>query len=51
MLLINGEINLLFKKSENCFLVAGTVACQGPTFTTTDIKFNTPVITYQFKIK
>ena len=38
----NCETNLMLTWSENCFLVAGTVANQAPTFTITDTKLYAP---------
>ena len=45
MPLINCEINLILNWSANCFLVAGTVANEVPTFKITDTKFYVPVLT------
>ena len=44
MSLINCESNLILTWFANCFLVAGTVANQEPTFTTTDRKLYVPVV-------
>ena len=46
--LINCEINLQLKQSKNCFLVAGTVANQVPTFTTLSTQDNAKLLE-QFK--
>ena len=35
----------MFTWSANCFLVAGTMANQVPTFTITDTKLSVPVVT------
>ena len=45
MSLINCEIILILTWSKNCFLVAGTIANQEPTFTITDTKLYVPVVT------
>ena len=45
MPLTNCEISLQLKWSENCFLVAGTVANQVQTFTITDTKLYVPFVT------
>ena len=45
MPLANCEINRQLKWSAKCFLVAGTVANQVPTFTITDTKLYIPVVT------
>ena len=45
MPLINCKINQTLILSEKCFLVAGTVANQVPTFTITDTKLYVPVVT------
>ena len=45
MPLINCEIILILTWSKNCFLVAGTIANQEPTFTITDTKLYVPVVT------
>ena len=45
MPLINCDINLILTWSKNCFLVAGTTANQESTFTMTDTKLYTPVVT------
>ena len=45
MSLIDYEISLQLKWFANCFLVAGTVAGQVPTFTITDTKLYVPVVT------
>ena len=42
---INCEINLILTWSANCFIVAGTVANQVPTFAITDRKIYVPVVT------
>ena len=44
MSLINCETNLIPTWFANCFLVAGTVANQVPTFTTTDRTLYVPVV-------
>ena len=44
MPLINCEINLQLKWSENCFLVVGTIANQQPTFTITDTNIYITVV-------
>ena len=49
MLLTNCEINLQLKSSAHCFLVAGTIANQKPTFTITDTKIYVPVVTLPTK--
>ena len=45
MPLINCDINLILTWSKNCFLVAGTTANQESTFTITDTKLYTPIVT------
>ena len=45
MPLNNFEINLQLIWSKECFLVAGTLEDQGPTFRITDTKFYVPVVT------
>ena len=45
MQLFNCEINLTLTESENCFLVARTVANQVPIFIMTDTKLYVPVVT------
>ena len=51
--LINCEISLQLKRSKDCFLIAGTVANQVPTFTKTDTKLYVPAVTLstQDKVK
>ena len=44
MPLINCEISLMLTWSKNCFLIAGTVENQNPTFTETDTKLYVPVV-------
>ena len=43
--LINCEINLILTWSANCFLIAGSVANQVPTFRITDMKLYLPIVT------
>ena len=45
MPLSNCEISLMLTWSKNCFLVAGTMANQEPTFAITDTKFYVSVVT------
>ena len=45
MPLNNFEISLQLIWSKECFLVAGTLEDQGPTFRITDTKFYVPVVT------
>ena len=45
MPLINCEINLLLTWSAKCFIMAGAIDSQLPTFTITDTKLYIPVIT------
>ena len=47
MPLNNCKISLMLNWSEKCFLVAGTVANEAPTFTITDTKLYVPIVTYQ----
>ena len=44
--LTNCEINLQLTWSKKCFLIAGTVANQVPTFTIADTKLYVPVVTF-----
>ena len=44
MLLINYEINIQFKWSPKCFLIAGIVGNQVPTFRITDKKLYIPFV-------
>ena len=43
--LINYEINLFLNWSKNCFIMAGIIDDQVPTFAITDMKFDVPVVT------
>ena len=45
MPLINCGINFILTWSKNCFLFAGTIANQEPTFTITYTKLYVPVVT------
>ena len=45
MLLINCEISLMLTLSKNCFLMAGTLENQNPTFAITGTKRYVPVVT------
>ena len=45
MSLINCETSLKLTWSKSCFLVAGTIGSQEPTFTITDTKLYVPVVT------
>ena len=49
MLLINYKINLTLTWSENCFIVAGTVVNQVPTFAMNDTKIYALVVTLSFQ--
>ena len=50
MALINSEIKLILPCSANCFIIAGAIDNQVPTFTIADTKFYVPVVTLSTQI-